>query len=238
MKILYHKSKKGFTTLAALLTLLSLMAMGGVIAFLAASGQESRINHLTSVQAFYVTQAGIEYALRKKYEGGSDVISPAVNFGEGSFQSSKSGIILTVTGTVGNAVRSYKIDSPTESDCFDVDVNSANLVDDDTRITNILTRKSCGSSITIDKMTLTWENLIPVATLIKIRIENSNVYNDPSGGTTTGNEIDITNYTIDNEATHVITFIEWNNAIDASGIVNITFTMTDDSTKTVTVDFD
>lgn len=237
--ILSNKSIRGFSTLAALLTLLSLLAMGGVVAFLVASGEYSRTNHLTATQAFYVTQAGIEYALNDVYQNGGtgEVASPGIDFGPGNFSSTKSGITVTVTGTVGDAVRSYSVDAPNESNCLDIDTQSATLVSADKRITNVLLKKVCLSSITIASMTLTWSSQGAEAKLNLIRIENSNIYSDASG-VSSGTEVNVTDYTIDNGATHTITKIEFTNKIvkNTAADVTITFTMSDGSTANATLD--
>lgn len=228
-------NNKGVSTIAALFVLLTLLSLGGVIAYLAAGGQEGRGLSLSSTQAFYVTQAGIEWGMKRIFDSQSEVTA-GTNFGPGSFVISSQGITMTVTGTVGNAVRSYRVQKPTQADCFNVDVNSANLVEHDSRITNLRVNKTCLASVTIDKMLLTWESDDDEAELIQIRIENVDIYNNPAG-VPSGTEVDVTNYTIANGSTHVFSHIKWNNEIENDENVVITFTMGDTSTKTVTLNF-
>ncbi|OGQ47887.1 MAG: hypothetical protein A3H42_03195 [Deltaproteobacteria bacterium RIFCSPLOWO2_02_FULL_46_8] len=225
-------NKKGVSTLAALFTLLSLVAMGVVISYLVAQGSEGRINHLASTDAFYVTQAGIEYGVRKIYEASSPVVNPpGINFGNGSFTISQVGRTLTVTGTVGNAVRVYKVDSPTQADCTLIDTSNYNLQDHEETVSQITFRKICLVSITIDKMQFDW-----VANggerLKKIKIESSTIYDNPTGSPS-GTLLDTADYTATTGSNNVINRIEWDSNMEGK-TMTMTWTFTDSSTKSVT----
>ncbi|MBI5197527.1 MAG: hypothetical protein HZA19_02845, partial [Nitrospirae bacterium] len=54
---------RGKLTLSILVLGVFPLVAGMVIAYLVAAGSDSRINHLLSTQAFYVTQAGMEYGV-------------------------------------------------------------------------------------------------------------------------------------------------------------------------------
>lgn len=229
-------NKNGISTLAALFTLLSMVAMGTVIAYLVAAGEESRANHLLSSQAFYVTQAGIEYGVRKIYEGSSPVVaSPGVSFGKGSFTISQSGRTVTVTGTVGNAVRIHKVDSPTEADCTKIDTSNVNLGANDTKVQQITFRKICLTQVTIDKMQYSWtpDN---GERLTEIKIENLTVYDNPAGAPS-GTLLDIANYVVTTSSNNVINWIKFTGDMEDK-TMTLTWTFGDSSTKTETFELE
>ena len=58
-------NNKGIASIAAALTLLILAALGAVLTYMVAAGSVDRGNHLSSAQAFYVTQAGMEYGIKR-----------------------------------------------------------------------------------------------------------------------------------------------------------------------------
>lgn len=234
MKIFNRKT--GVSTIAALFALLSMVAMGTVIAYLVAAGSESRTNHLLASQAFYVTQAGIEYGVRKIYEGASPVVaSPGVSFGKGSFTISQSGKTLTVTGTVGNAVRIHKVDSPTEADCTKIDTSNVNLGSNDTKVQQITFRKICLTQITIDKMQYSWtpDN---GEKLTEIKIENIKVYDNPAGAPS-GTLLDIADYVVTTGNNTVINWIQFNGDME-NKTMTFTWTFGDSSTKTETFEIE
>ncbi|MDO8526400.1 MAG: hypothetical protein Q7T03_01790 [Deltaproteobacteria bacterium] len=228
--------KGGISTIAALLTLLSLVAMGAVISYLVSAGEESRANHFLSTQAMYVTQGGIEHAVKKIYDGEDEIIvPPGKAFGNGSFTVSRSGLTLTVTGTVGDAVRVHKVDSPTEADCTLIDVTNANLSHDGKTVASITFRKICLATITIDKMLFTWVS-DNAERLKQIKIESSTIYDNPAGAPS-GTLLDVADYTVLNGNNNVINKIEWNSDMEDKTIT-MTFTMADGTTKSATFEVD
>jgi len=219
---------KGISTIATLLMLMSLTVIGLVLAYLVSAGLESRNNYLLSQQAFYVTQAGIEHAVKKIYEGESETVSPPGKvFGTGSFTVSRSGRTLTVTGTVHNTVRVHNVDSPTQAECMTIEIENFNLQQNETVISQVTFRKVCLTSITINQMTLSWtpDN---GERLKKIRIENATIYDNPAGSSS-GTLLDTADYTTPVGNNNVINKIEWDSSMEDKEIT-ITFYMGDAST--------
>ncbi|MDP2600615.1 MAG: hypothetical protein Q8P84_07805 [Deltaproteobacteria bacterium] len=222
----------GVSVIAAMLMLLSLLALGGVISYLVAVGEESRASQHSSAQALYVTQAGVEYAVKKVYDGQSEIVNPPGQpFGNGSFTVSRSGLTLTITGTVGNAIRVHKIDSPTQADCDILDVDNATLVGGGQTLKNIYFRKNCLSQIVVDKLLFSWT---PNGgqKLILVKIESSVVYDNPAG-VPSGTLIDIADYVAVNNNNNVFSFIHFTAPIFGT-VMTLTFHMGDGTTKTVT----
>lgn len=230
MKILDKNS--GFSTLAALFTLLSLLAMGTAISYFTSINATSRANHLMGMQDFYIVQAGLEYSVKKIYEGQNGVVDPpGINFASGNFTVARDDRTLTVTGTLGPTVRSHQVESPTEADCNIIDVTNINLHEAGKRVSQVTFRKNCLASINVDKMQFTWTP-DEGEKLQKIKIESLTAYNDPVG-VPSGTIIDISNYIVTIPSNQVINIIEWDNSIEDQDIT-INFIMGDGTVKTAT----
>lgn len=222
----------GVSSIAAALTLVILAAFGGVLTYLVAAGSVGRMHHVSQVQAFYVTQAGIEYAVKKVYDGQNEIVDPpGLNFADGVFTISRAGRTLTITSTVGDAVRVHSVDSPTEADCTVIDTSQVNLGANDTRIQQIHFNKICLATVTITQMQFSW---VPDGgeRLTDIRIESSTVYTNPLGAPS-GTLLEITDYVLNNPNTHVINQVQFDSDM-SSKTVTLSFIMGDNSTKTVT----
>lgn len=225
-------SSKGVSSIAAALTLLILAAFGAVLTYLVAAGSVGRMNHVSQVQALYVTQAGIEYAIKRVYDQQNEIVNPpGITFGNGFFTVSRSGQTLTITGTVGDAVRVYSVDSPTEADCTQINTNNVNLTTNDTRITQVDFRKICLTTTTITQMQLSW---LPNngERLNEIRIGGQTIYTNPLGAPS-GTLLEITDFVMSNPNTNVINWFEFDSDMEDKD-VTLSFIMGDGTTKTVT----
>lgn len=229
-------NNKGISSIAAALTLLILAALGGALTYMVAAGSVGRGNYLFSAEAFYVTQAGMEYGIKKIYSQEDEIVNPpGKTFGPGSFTISRSGKTLTITGTVGDAVRVYKVDSPTQADCTVIDTSNVNSSSSHKKVTQINFRKVCLTSITIDKMQLSWVTNNGEK-LKEIKIESSIVYTNPSGASS-GTLIETTDYTVTNGNNNVINWFEFSASMEDKTIT-LSFIMSDGSTKTETFEAD
>lgn len=224
--------QNGVSSIAAALTLLILAAFGGVLTYMVAAGSVGRMNHVSQLQALYVTQAGIEWAVKRVYDQQNEIVDPpGISFANGTFTVARSGRTLTVTGTVGNAVRAHRVDSPTEADCTDIDTSNVNLGANDTRIQQIQFRKICLTTTTIVQMQLSW---LPNngERLTEIRIESTTVYTNPAGATS-GTLLETADYVMTGPNTNVINRIQFNADMEDKD-VTLSFIMADSSVKTVT----
>lgn len=235
MTIFNNKTERGISTIAALLTLLSLAAMASIITYTATVGQIGKAERLLSAQALYVTQAGIEYGVKKIYEGLSEIVDPpGINFGDGNFTIQRAGNAIIVTGTVGDAVRVHQVDSPTEADCLTIiDIDNANFQKGGTRLTSITFRKDCLMTITIDKMQLWWVSEGPEAQLQSIKIQDVWIYSNPSG-VPSGTLLETTDYVLTGNQNNVINQINFTNEVNDDEEITLSFIMGDGSIKTVT----
>lgn len=222
----------GVSAIAALLTLMSLAAMGVVISYLAAAGAESRANHLLSTKAFYTAQAGIEYAVKKIYEGETEIVPlPGKAFGPGTFTVSRTGKTLTVMAAVGNTIRTHKVDSPTHADCTVIDTSNSSLNGSGEKIQQTYFRKICLTQIVVDKMQFDWvtDN---EERLEKIQIQSVTAYDNPAGAPS-GTLLDIADFTAITGGNNVINSIDFDSDVEGK-MMTMTWTFGDTSTKSVT----
>lgn len=221
--------QNGFSSIIVLLTLLSMVGMGGAIAYMTSVNQAGRGNHLNELKALYEAQAGTEYALKKVYEGEDGNINP-INFGSGNFNSAVSGPLLVVTGNVGNSARVFKLKRPTQADCQIIDASGVNTHDHGKRIAAISFKKNCLPSLTIVSMMISW---IPNGgeKMKKIRIESSTVY-DNAAGVVSGTVVDTVDYSVNNGNNNVISRIEFGSSVVGKNMT-LQFNLSDGSSKAV-----
>jgi len=225
-------NNKGLSSIAAALTLLVLAAFGAVISYMVASSSFNESRLVNSTQAFYVTQAGIEYGIKRIYDQQNEIVNPpGLTFGPGSFTISRSGSTLTVTGTVGDAVRVYHVDSPTQADCTTIDTSNIQLTQSDKRIGGVTFRKICLTSITVDKMQASWVTNSGEK-LKEIKIESNVVYTSPVG-VSSGTLVEITDYTVVNGNNNIINWLEFDKSMEDK-TVTLSLIMGDGTTKSAT----
>lgn len=222
---------RGLSTLAALLVLLGLAAMGLVMTYLVATGEQSRARHLLSTQAFYGVQGGIEYAIKRVYDGDNELVPPpGIAFGRGSFTVSRNGRTLTISSAVGDAVRQHQIDSPTEADCTLLDLDNVALRDRGRVVSGIHLRKICLAQMSIQQMQFSW---VPDGgeRLQRIRIESETIYDNPAGALS-GTPLDVIDYTVSGGQNNVINEIGWDSSIEDK-VVTMTLMLGDGTSKIV-----
>ncbi|MDO8462062.1 MAG: pilus assembly PilX N-terminal domain-containing protein [Deltaproteobacteria bacterium] len=134
-------------------------------------------------QAFYVAQAGFEYALKKVGSGQSSVVaSPGLTVGSGQFTISQSNNLLTITGTVGNRVSQQTMQIVTQANCAELETEDANWKNGSNIIQHLTLEKECGQldQIILDKVILEWSGAQPSEGTTKIKVENTNnLYSSP-----------------------------------------------------------
>ncbi len=230
----FYDNNKGFSILAVVLAILVLGIMGLSIAYLTAVGEVSKTNALDSTEAYYVAQAGAEYGIKQIYDSAANTVSvtePGTTIGHGTYIISQSARTITSTGRVGNAKRTFTVTSPSEADCTPFDVSHANI-DSAGTLHHIYFNKTCLATTAIDKMTLSWT---PNGgeKIQKVLIDNSTVYNNPSGATS-GTLLELADYVLNNGSQHDFSKIEFNKKLSGTFTFTLTITMSDQSTRTMT----
>ena len=222
---------KGFSSIAAVAVMLLLSFFGFAVVGLVTTSQSTQGEQLFYDRAFYVAQAGLEYGMRKIYEGVSPVVaSPGVTFGDGYFTIDRSGTLVTITAHDGNSQVSHSVTSPSQADCTSFDLSSVSLDTDGKNLKHITFQKICLEQTVLDKMNVSWTN--PGSEkLKKIKAENSTLYDDPS--VTSGTLIELADYTVSGNGNNNINHFEFTD--DMSGkTFTISFIMGDGSAESYT----
>ncbi len=185
-------SEKGFSSIAAAGMMVLLSLFGFSIASLITTSREINLDQVSYDRAFYLTQAGLEYAMRKIYEGFSPVVAPpGIVFGSGSFSIARSGRIVTVTGLDASSQVVHSVTSPSQADCTDFDLSHADLESDGTKLNHISFRKICLEQTVLDKMNVSWTNAGSEG-LRKVRVGNQTLYDEPS--VASGEQVELADY--------------------------------------------
>ena len=224
-------NQNGFSSVAAVMTLILLSITGLTVGYLTAVGEEEKTSQLSGAEAYYIAHAGSEHAIKKIYSSESPLVSePGIDFGRGSFIVAQSGNVLTITGRSGNATRTMSMTSPTQADCTPFDVSNA-IMDGNDKLHHIYFNKICLTQTTVDKMILSWtpDNGEKVE---KVRIENTYVYNNPLGQGS-GELLELANYTVNNANQNEISKIEFDSSME-DNIFTLTIIMLDQSTREAT----
>lgn len=151
---------RGVTVIAAILAVLLLGTMGAGVAYFVASNQQLRIQQVTSDQAFYSAQAGLEYGLAQIFKEGAQSPSFSFNFsGETVTVLRDSGKMIS-SASEKDARATHSITDPFPvSGCFDVAIGGGYISGGGYRLAHIDLQKStcCPGEIVITSMTgTTW----------------------------------------------------------------------------------
>jgi len=223
--------EKGVSIVGAVFTLLVLAIFGAAIVALVSTDHETRRLHLEREQALYESLAGLEYAVREIKYGGYPIVSNKALY-RGSFTTATdySQHLIYSTGTVGDLGQTHQITfNQMGGDCLQINNDQATVVGPNkTDIKAITLKKTCNYAITIDKIQLSWDP-DNGERFNQIKIDNTFVYNDPSGALS-GQTIDIPDLTLNNGNAHQVNLIQFNSNM-LNKTLTLVFYMTDTSYK-------
>jgi len=141
------------------LSVFTVLAVVGFLAFQVVSRvkqpEASKETSLHYDQAYFMLQAGVEYAMRRLYEGKSPLTGD-FPFGAGTFRVVRSGPEFTVAAYASGANVIRNITPPAQGDCLRVDTVQSRTQGKGAEIGQIWLSKRCNESITIDRMILSW----------------------------------------------------------------------------------
>lgn len=216
-------NQKGISTFGIFVAILILSLASLAVLYNTIVGEVAKVDQWVKGQAFYIAQAGAEYAMKKIYAGTSPAVAePGKSFANGTFIITYASPQVTVTGRIGNAKHILQFDEPDQADCITFDTASAQL-DGNDKIHHIYFEKTCLESLVIDKITLSW-NPNGGQNCEKVRIENSYVYNDPTG-LPSGSLFELSDYTVDNANNQDFSKIEFDSNINTSPLTQFTLTV-------------
>lgn len=146
-----------------------------------------------------------------------------------SFDSSPSGVSLTLTFTMADGTTKSAVFTPqTQANCLSVDVLGSSLSNGSKDIIGITTTNTCGSSVTWAQTRVSWSPTSPARTLTQIVVAGSTVF---SGSAGTGVMVDNTDVTYTASETKAITRFRFSASM-ASRAVTFEFIMSDGSIQT------
>ncbi len=244
----HYFSDRGVGIVAVLMIVVVLGIMGGVVTHFVATGAVSKTNDLVREQAFDLTHAGFEYAL-KRLDDGVDPDGETKDLGSGQFTvdyDDTTGVITVssdVSAMYGSSNPTYTIQGPASggnmADCLEVGTTTANLqiTAGKTQLQDLTLENTCSSDITIDGMIVT-TNPSGSEDINLIRIKNVNVFNEPPK-IAMGNVIDFDEgkeHTISPCSTDDFKYVRFDATI-VDRNYNLTFIMQDGTQKTAFVQF-
>lgn len=242
------RSSKGMSMLAALVAVTALAAMGGAMAVMVSTNQETRNHQYYSDQSFASAQAGLELARGWIYKG-IDPCAPMDRnlsgdslVGNSVLVSRANGLIYS-TGTKGDASNAFSIvdpNPPSQGVMLTIDTSNAKNEGNglpSKKLVGITFQLApgCVSSVTITELVISW---VPDygEKVDMVKFDGNVVYgtgSDPA--TVSGQVTNIVDQTIVSAGTHVIDFIQWDTRY-LNRHHTIRFNFSDGSSKTVTVD--
>lgn len=107
-----RSNKQAFAVLGVVIAIGILAAMSTAMAMLNATNQVTRNRRLYTDQAFFSTQAGFEFALRKKLVELSAETSFTRHLVSGTITITRTGGLIMVTATKGDGTAAYQITDP------------------------------------------------------------------------------------------------------------------------------
>jgi len=207
--------QKGMTLVVAILLISFVtIVVAGITFFIVEIFRRSDAQ-ATDLQCIYLAQAGIQNAIYQ-YRFRDLTGTGYFNFGQTSVDA---GRFFVVGGNPADMVM----------------VNSAGAhfrAPDNKNLEGITMQSASSTPVTIDRMIVSWSG--PSLKLTRIRIGNSNVWNNNQGLSSPANCNINPNVTLSNAVTN-LTYLRWNAAALGMSWVKIEFVMTDGSTKVVQV---
>lgn len=231
---------RGVGIVAVMLIVMVLTLMGGVIASIVASGALGRTNDLVRERSFALVHAGFEYALKRISEGANPDGQMKTLAGGQFTVGYQAGGLITVTSDVtalqGHANPSFSIQGPdaqgSMGQCLVVNTSGWYLSNVNKDLSGLTLQNNCQTPITIASMVVSW-NPANNRRLRQVRIASSTIYSS-STGVLSGTPVNVTNYTISNCTTHVLSYLRFDNAVTNTNFT-IQFIMSDGSSKTAFV---
>lgn len=214
--------------MAAVGTMVVVSILGFGLASYVATSHTQNMEQLSYNRAAYVTQAGLEYAMRKIYEGVSPVVTdPGISFSGGGFTIARQDRLVTVTGNHSGSQVVHQVTSPSQADCTEFNLTNANLSENGREIRQIQMRKICLEETVLDKMLVSWTNAGSEG-LRRMRVESTTLYNEPL--VTSGNLTELSNYAMTRNGTYNVNEIEFSHDMEEKTFT-FTFRMGDGSSE-------
>jgi hypothetical protein len=229
--------------IAVLLIIVTLALLSAAVALFVSTGAVVRTNDLVKEEAFYLSHAGLEYAL-KRIDEGVDPDGNARTLGNGQFTvgySSATGVIsssASVSAMQGSSSQSYSIQGPTSgwnmADCLTFSATSAYLGSPGTtKLKDMDITNTCTSPITISTINVSWT---PVNSERVTRVNITSGGGTWNGSATSGSTLDISDFVLGACTTRRWVSIDFDTNMGDQNFT-IVMNMSDGTTKTGFVQF-
>lgn len=241
-------SERSFSVLGILIAVMILAAMGGSMAVLVATNQETRSHQLYTDQSFASAQAGLEVTLGLIHHGVNpcDPLSRNLegdNLVGDSITVTRANNRIYVVGAKGDASTAVSIVDPippAQGQLLQTDTTAAKDSSNGAPPAKLIgvtfqLMPGCGNPVTITTMTISWDSDMGEK-VQQIKFDGNNVYSEGgSAGMPSGSTIDIMDQYIADANVHAVDFIRWNGDIQ-NRLYTIQFNFADGSNKAITVD--
>lgn len=241
-------SERGISVLGIVIAIMILAAMGGAMAMLVASNQETRNQQLFKDQSFASAHGGIEVVLGLIAQGVNPCAPLSSNLLGDSFMGNNIVVTRTngkiyVVGSKGGASSAISITDPSPPNMgalLTVDTSKAKDASNGAPPKKLIgiefqLQPGCGGPVVITSMVVSWTPNSGEK-VQQIKFDGGNVYSQGgNSGALSGQTIDITDTTIADANVHTVDFIRWKEDIQ-NRLYTIQFNFSDGSNKTVTVD--
>ncbi|MFA6129404.1 MAG: hypothetical protein WC731_00270 [Candidatus Omnitrophota bacterium] len=205
------KQRKGLALIAAvmLIVFVSIAVLGLSIFIVGWYGQINNVER--QERCIYNAAAGVNYALYQ-YRNSATLTNATVNI-----DANNNFTVSTVAnGGSGGAAGALVVDA-----------TNAHLGSNNRRLLGVTIRNSSGSSVTIDRMIVTWS--ISNRTMSQIRINGYTVWSGSANSSPA--DVNISNTTIPANTTRAIDLIQFNSTM-INAVITLSFHMTDETTTT------
>jgi len=235
---------RGFAAASALIAICMLAAMGLSVSKLAATNQATRYQQLYMDQAYMISHASFEYAMRRIRVDDDFWIMPTRQFMGVTLTPTRSSAKIRKTSTYGTASNTFSItdpDPPNEAMCFIPVTTGAVQSDSDFRMYGITIQRDSvlcdGVTLTVTGMTVSWTGAHVSERLRIIEFDPSQPqqYNGNPGLNSGGTfDFGVNDFVLTDNNVHSISYLQWSKKLDPPKTITLTFIFGDGSTKTTT----
>jgi len=223
------KNNRGYVAVGAALTMMVIGLFGMGTATLVHNSQDEKANTTNKDRSHFYAQAAMEYTQKRVDQALSPVVTD-FPFGNGSFSVTTSPPTVTVVGKSDIAVTTYQFEPDWAASCVSLSCELGMVSGTD--ITGVKFKKTCPTTPIVSEMkiNLTVGSGEEIET---IRMDGSDVYNDPSG-TPMDIWMDIIDLQIPETTTEVpIDYFRFDTTLPAQPEYTISAKFSDESTTEV-----
>ncbi|GEM_PF-3098593 len=223
--------ERGSAVLIAVVAMALFAGIGITAVSILTGDHANRTASLANEQAESLAQAGVEYAKNRIDQGMNPVATVAMGEGTFTIAAGANSGQLVVTGTVGNAKKTYNLTTNFGAQCIDMDVSQAHTAADN--IVGVKLTQHCLSKIQITDWQLSWTPDQQERS-IKLQVQGSQLVTlyDTPAGYASGTKIDSIDYLVSGNGVTPVNKIQFAANIPGGKTYTITIFMADGSSLT------